>query len=66
MAIEKMNETWLHWLKWRFIRLLGIYEFKVTCGCGNVIKATDGLCDAEYICSGCGVCWVAKNKSVFT
>ena len=60
------QESWLHWLKWRLIRLFRICEFKVTCECGNKIKIIDGLRDAQYICKVCDAVWVANNKSVFT
>jgi len=60
------EQTRLHALKWWLIKVLRFYEFKVTCDCGNKIKATDGLRDAEYTCLVCSAVWVAKNKRVFT
>ena len=56
------EETRLHRFKWRLIRLLGLYEFKVTCGCGNKIHATDGVVDYEYECNCCGKVYTGTKR----
>ena len=63
--LNKMNETWFHWLKWRLICFFGLYEFKVTCVCGNKIRATDGVVEYEYVCSACDKVYCG-TKRVFT
>lgn len=59
------EQTRLHWFKWRLIRLFGLYEFKVTCGCGTKIHATDGVRDYEYECIGCSTVYTG-TKRVFS
>ncbi len=59
------RETWLHWLKWRAIWILGIYEFKVNCKCGNKLRCTDGVKDYHYTCK-CGKDYISTKERVFT
>lgn len=62
---KSTRETWLHWLKWRVIEFLKIYEFKVDCQCGNKLRCTDGVKSYIYECH-CGKVYSGIKKKVFT
>ncbi len=60
------RETRLHHFKWWLIGTLGIFEFTVACGCGNKIRATDGVRRYHYICGKCGKDYRGLKRRVFT
>ena len=59
------RETWLHWIKWRLIWILGMYEFKVNCDCGCKLRCTDGVKEYVYECK-CGKIYSGTKSKIFT
>ena len=49
------------WIRW----ILGIYEFKVDCACGNKIRMTDGVKQYNYDCIKCGKTHKGTKKRLF-